>query len=51
MMTGGVGEAKSVGEVEAAMVMEVKPYVENFKSVAFESFTPVEMKTQVCRCI
>jgi hypothetical protein len=46
-MVGGVGEVKSVGEAEAAMVMEVKQYVENFKSVKFESFTPVEMKTQV----
>ena len=37
----------AVGEEEAAMVREMKPYVEKYKSVTFESFEPVEMRTQV----
>jgi hypothetical protein len=47
MMAGGLGDALAVGEEEAAMVREMKPYVEKYKSVTFESFEPVEMRTQV----
>ena len=46
-MAGGLGDALAVGEEEAAMVREMKPYVEKYKSVTFESFEPVEMRTQV----
>ena len=46
-MAGGLGDALAVGEEEAAMVREMKPYVEKYKNVTFESFEPVEMRTQV----
>jgi len=47
MKVGGFEGEQTVGEAEQGMVQDVKKYVENFKNVAYESFSAVGMKTQV----
>ena len=46
-MVGGLAAAAPVGEAEVAMVREMQQHVEKYKGVAYESFEPVEMRTQV----
>ena len=46
-MAGGISEAKAVGDVEGRMVHDVRQFVEQHRGVSFETFEPLEVKTQI----